>query len=204
MYAPAKSRVTAASVSCGTRPKLVLSCQGVFRVSPPRTCDRETALADSRFFRPGLAPYSSDVPRVIHPCGIWRRASGCGKQSPADFGRSRSDPNRRSLATVGKGSRSDRNKRSLEESAPSTGKRDGVCRLRFRSSSSCFALRGFALMMGTVPFGEVTFDRDRRSLAEWFALALQASFAWIAIPPARLQARSTRGCRRSPRVGFRG
>ena len=50
-------------------------------------------------------------------CGHWRRASDRGKQSIAGFGRSWSDPDKGSLATVGEGSGSDRNKRSLEISA---------------------------------------------------------------------------------------
>ena len=102
--------------------------------APPRACERETALADSRSFLPGLAPTLQRSSSRDQHCGFWRRASGRGKQSPADFGRSRSDPNRRSLATVGKGSMSGSNKRSLEVSAP----------LRARASETAFAGSGSA------------------------------------------------------------
>ena len=102
-------------------------------------------------------------------CGMWRRASGRGKQSPADFVRPGARLTRtESLATVGKGSRSDRDKRSLELSAllPARASETACA-----GSGSLLLVRlrtpGFVPLSGTVPVGE-----GRRSLTEWFAVGV--------------------------------
>jgi len=92
-----------------------------------------------------------------------------GKRSLADFGRSWSDRDKGSLATVGEGSESDRDKRSLEVSAPPRARESETAFADFRSFPPRPASHSseVAREINTVPFGEGTFDGGKRSLADF-------------------------------------
>ena len=85
-----------------------------------------------------LALHCSEIAKVINTVAF-DSTSDRGKRSLADFGRSWSDPDNGSLATVG------------EDSGCLT--RDCFCRLSILSSSSCFTLQGVPREINTVPFG---------------------------------------------------
>ena len=65
-----------------------------------------------------VAAHPSEIARVFNTVAFGEGTSDRGKRSLTDLGRCKSDPDKRFLATVGEDSGSDRDKRSLEASAP--------------------------------------------------------------------------------------
>ena len=113
---PSKPAATDAPTACPAQwsvPRVDARAKEPFRRG--RYSRSKTAFQTLEHFRPFFALHRSRS--CDQHCGHWRRASDRGKQSFAGFGRSWSDPDKGSLATVGEGSGSDRNKRSLEMSA---------------------------------------------------------------------------------------